>query len=83
MMRVPVVNMRATGQNIARLREDHGFSVKDLQKIFGFSTPQAIYKWQQGSSMPTIDNILILASVFQVRVDDILITDQMDIDLPA
>lgn len=83
MMRVPVVNMSATGENIARLRKDHGFSVKDLQRIFGFSTPQAIYKWQQGNSMPTIDNILILASIFQVPVDDILITDLMDIELSA
>lgn len=83
MMRIPVVNMTATGENIARLRKDHGFSVKDLQKIFGFSTPQAIYKWQQGSSMPTIDNILILASVFDVPVDDILITDLTELEFSA
>lgn len=75
MIKVPVVNMTATGQNIAVLRENHGLSVKDLQKIFGFSTPQAIYKWQQGLSMPTLDNILILASVLQVSIEEILVTD--------
>ena len=50
-------------------------SVKDLQDIFGFATPQAIYKWQQGVALPTIDNLVVLAAVLQVRLDDILVID--------
>ena len=41
----PVIDMAATGQNIVLLRKRAGLTVKDLQNIFGFSTPQAIYKW--------------------------------------
>lgn len=48
-------------------------TVKDLQDIFGFSTPQAIYKWQRGTALPTVDNLVVLATVFGVRIDDILI----------
>lgn len=70
---LPVIDMAATGNNILRLRRIAGFSVKDLQDIFGFSTPQAIYKWQRGTAMPTLDNIVVLAAVFGVKVDDILI----------
>ncbi len=50
-------------------------SVRDLQDVFGFATPQAIYKWQQGVALPTIDNLVVLAAVLQVRLDDILVTD--------
>ena len=50
-----------------------GISVKDLQDVFGFSTPQAIYKWQHGTALPTIDNLVVLAAVLEVRIDDILI----------
>lgn len=70
---LPVINMTATGNNITRLRKNAGLSVRDLQDIFGFSTPQAIYKWQRGTAMPTVDNLVVLASVFGVRIDDILI----------
>lgn len=70
---VPTIDMVRTGQNIADLRKERGFSVKDLQKIFGFETPQAIYKWQKGNALPTVDNLVILAAVFQVAIDDILI----------
>ena len=75
MVNLPVIDMIRTGQNIGRLRKQAGLSVKDLQDIFGFATPQAIYKWQQGVALPTIDNLVVLAAVLQVRLDDILITD--------
>ena len=75
MVNLPVIDMVRTGQNIARLRKQAGLSVRDLQDIFGFATPQAIYKWQQGVALPTIDNLVVLAAVLQVRMDDILVTD--------
>ena len=74
-MNFPTINLVATGQNIVRLRKAAGLSVKDLQDIFGFATPQAIYKWQKGTAMPTIDNLVALSVVFQVRIDDIIVVD--------
>ena len=73
MNRIPVIDMTATGVNIARLRVNAGITVKDLQDIFGFNTPQAIYKWQHGTALPTVDNLVVLAAVFGVRIDDILV----------
>ena len=75
MVNLPTIDMIATGQNINRLRKQAGLSVRDLQDIFGFATPQAIYKWQQGVALPTIDNLVVLAAILQVRLDDILVTD--------
>ena len=69
----PVIDMAATGINIVRMRQNAGLTVKDLQDIFGFSTPQAIYKWQRGTAMPTVDNLVVLAAVFGVTIDDILV----------
>ena len=70
---IPVIDMTATGKNIKAMRKAAGMSVKDLQDIFGFTNPQAIYKWQQGQALPTIDNMVILASVFDVKIDDIIV----------
>ena len=75
MVNLLTIDMIRTGQNIARLRKQAGLSVRDLQDVFGFATPQAIYKWQQGVALPTIDNLVVLAAVLQVRLDDILVTD--------
>ena len=73
---IPVIDMTATGMNITRLRKNAGMTVRDLQEIFGFSTPQAIYKWQRGEAMPTLDNMIVLAAVFNVTVDEILVLQE-------
>ena len=70
---MPVIDMAATGMNITRLRKNAGMTVRDLQAVFGFATPQAIYKWQRGEAMPTLDNMIVLAAVFNVTVDEILV----------
>ena len=75
MITIPAIDMAATGRNIANLRQNAGMTVKDLQAVFGFATPQAIYKWQHGTAMPTLDNLVVLAMVFGVSMDVIIVLD--------
>ena len=75
MFTIPAIDMAKTGQNILILRKRAGLSVRDLQEVFGFATPQAIYKWQKGLAMPTIDNLVVLAALLDVTIDDIIVTD--------
>ena len=72
-MNFPMIDPAKTGANIKSLRKAAGFSVRDLQDMFGFSSPQAIYKWQNGAALPTVDNLVALAAILHVRIDDILV----------
>ncbi len=69
------VQLEATGHRIDELRRQKGYSVKDIQSAMGFEQPQAIYKWLHGQSLPNYENLLTLAWLFGVRVDDILVYD--------
>ena len=69
----PVIDPVATGENIARLRREHGFTVRDLQQYFGFDEPQAIYKWQRGQSLPNVDHLYALSALFGVTMNEILV----------
>lgn len=73
---IPTIDMVKTGENIDRLRKKSGLTVKQLQDLFGFSTPQAIYKWQHGSALPSVDNLVALAAIFQVSVEEILVLEK-------
>ncbi len=73
MYAMPTIDMVSTGRNIEMRRKAAGLSVRELQDVFGFGTPQAIYKWQRGAAMPTVDNLVILAAVLDVKIDDILV----------
>lgn len=79
----PIIDLEKNGEQIKRLRTLNGFSVHDIQNIFGFEYPQAIYAWEQGKSVPTIDNLLILATIFNVAVEEIIITHIVEIELAS
>ena len=73
-MNIPTIDLAQTGVNIVNLRKAAGLTVADIQMVFGFNSPQAIYKWQNGTALPTVDNLIVLAALFNVRIDDILVT---------
>ena len=70
---MPTIDMIATGTNIKRLMMTNHMTVANILAVFGFATPQAIYKWLRGDSLPTIDNLVILADIFGVTMDEIVI----------
>ncbi len=71
----PVISLEQTGKNIVRLRRAAGLSVRDLQDYFGFEYPQAIYKWQHGECLPTVDNLLALARLLRVSIEELLVLE--------
>ena len=71
----PTINLIKTGENILALRRRKGLSVRALQQMLGFATPQAIYKWQQGVTLPSVDNLVALSSILGVPIDAILVVE--------
>ena len=76
MCNIPVVNLKKTGLNILKLRERAGLSVRDLQEELQLDSPQAIYKWQSGQSLPTVDNLYALGVLLDVPMEEILVSSK-------
>lgn len=73
--KMPVIDMAATGRNIRAMRVAAGMTIKDIQDACGVSAT-AVTKWQKGHAVPTIDNMVILADIWKVRIDDIVVTEK-------
>ena len=71
---LPVIDAEATARRIDALRIENHLTVRDLQDIFGFSSPQAVYGWIRARSIPSVDNLVVLASVLHTTIDDLIIT---------
>ena len=65
--------MDKTGQKIAKECRQQGITIKDLQTLFGFAAPNAIYRWLRGETLPTVDHLVILAHALKVPVDELLV----------
>lgn len=71
-MEYPVIDVKATGARIKELRKQKHLKVEEIAQFMGFESEQAIYKWQRGDSLPTIDNLYALSRLFETSVDDII-----------
>ena len=69
----PTIDMPATGRNIERLRTAAGYSVRELQRMLGLCSAQAVYKWQRGQTLPSLDNMVILSRLFRASIEEILV----------
>lgn len=72
---LPHINVDDTGKQLKRIRKEHNFSVQDIQHQIGLISAQAIYKWERGQALPSLDNIVILAKLYEVTLDDLLVIE--------
>ena len=74
MSSLPVIYLSATGANIKTLIKTNGLTVSDIQNALGFNTPQSIFKWLRGDTLPSIDNLVALSYILNITVDRLIIT---------
>ena len=55
----PIIDLPATGANIRRLRLEKGYSISALQQYLRLESPQAVYCWQRGRNLPSVDNLYV------------------------
>ena len=71
-----VLDAKRTGERIKELRKENHLTVEEVSLYMGFESVQAVYKWQRGDSLPSVDNLYALSQLFRTSVDDILRGDR-------
>lgn len=74
----PVLDLAATGAKIKTIMKDKGITARELQIIMDFPYVQTIYNWFAGKNMPTIDNLVVLAKILAVPMDDLVVTNLIE-----
>ena len=77
----PVLDLEATGVKIKTLMKQRGVTPRMIQTILDFPYVQTVYNWFAGKNMPTIDNLVVLAQVLGVTMDDIVVTRMISVEI--
>ena len=77
----PVLDLDATGTKIKTLMKQKGITPRQLQILLNFPYVQTVYNWFAGKNMPTLDNLVVLAKVLDVAMDDIVVTKMVDVEI--
>ena len=54
----------------------NGFAVSYAWTAGAREPEYSIYKWQHGTALPTVDNLVLLSAIFKVSIDEILVVEQ-------
>ena len=60
---------------LAKLRKEKGYSQEELAEKLGLSR-QAVSKWERAESSPDTDNLICLAKLYNVSLDELLRTEE-------
>lgn len=64
----PVLDCEAIGGRIREERVRRSFTIQEVCDALSVS-PQAVGKWQRGESLPSIDNLVALCTLFDVSLE--------------
>ena len=66
------LNKKKIGTNIYFLIEHSQFTREDIADYLQLASPRVIYDWENGTKMPSTENLFNLAKLFNVQIEDIL-----------
>ncbi|MBO5481830.1 MAG: helix-turn-helix transcriptional regulator [Spirochaetaceae bacterium] len=77
----PVLDLEATGSTIKTIMKQRGVTPRQLQLIMDFPYVQTVYNWFAGKNMPTLDNLVVLAQILDVTMDDLIVTRSVEVEI--
>lgn len=69
---VPIIDKKKTGCRLSYYMKINGLTPKDIQQYLSLSCVQTVYRWMEGSNIPTIDHLYALSQLFQVQIDHMI-----------
>ena len=82
-MNYPTIDLKATGEQIRKLRKEKHLKVREISEYMGFTEPQAVYKWQRGDTLPTVDNLYALSVLFETPMENIIMVKEEEAEIAS
>lgn len=66
------LNKKETGDRLYSLIANSKYTLEDIADFLELTTTRVIYDWMNGKKIPSTENLLNLAKLFNVQMEDIL-----------
>ena len=67
-----VIDRKKTGLLIRKAILDSGLSFEKVSENLKLTTSRVIYEWMNGNKLPSLENLVNLALMLSVRIEDII-----------
>lgn len=66
------LDRQKTGEKIYRAIEKSGYTNEQVAEELGLTSPRVIYEWASGKKIPSLERIINLSLLLDVRIEDLL-----------
>lgn len=73
-----VIDMQKTGEHLKSLSKEKNTSVRDIKEYLGLASVQSVYDWFHARTLPSLDHLLALGYLWDIRMENILITNKIE-----
>lgn len=77
-MHYPLIDKEKTGRWLKLLFAAKGVRPKDIQRYLSLSCIQTVYRWLEGTNIPSMDHLYALSSLLGVSVDQFVVGNSDD-----
>lgn len=77
MNREVILNKDRTGDNIKEFIAKSGYTFEVIAEILGLASPRVIYDWINGFKLPSLNHLVKLSAIFNVKLEDILFIEDV------
>ena len=67
-----MLNKRKIGENIRKMILESNFTYEDLADFLQLQSPRVVYEWVNGKKMPSLENFINLALIFNIKLEGII-----------
>ena len=71
----PAINNELTGKHLREECTKKGLSPRAVRDALSIGSTQTVYDWFQGRSLPSLDNMVALATLLDSSVEELVIYD--------
>lgn len=75
----PIIDKKKTALRIRCMMEAKGDTPQDIAKYLSLSCVQTVYRWLEGTNLPSMDNLYALSARLGVSVDALLAGNREEI----
>lgn len=72
-----------TAKRLKQLREENNYSIRDIQNYLNLESSQSVYNWEkaESKSLPKIDHAILLADLYHVHIDELIVFELIKEDI--
>lgn len=72
-----IIDAKLTGKRLKKVFKDNGYSVRQIQHKLDLCCSQSVYRWLDGTTLPSLTNLYMLSQILGQPMESLLVVTEI------